>query len=528
MPSERPAHFYLAEGITPPGYAYRSVLQNPQEMAIGPDGLLYVADWLGRHIVRVAPDGTMNAIETWRDPNFLGGGPRCVAFSPDGTLYSCDHGHIYRFGADGLIETSLALTEGTFIGSIAFSSSGELFYTDRNTGTVHHWNASGPPDTVATGIPNAEHMAFGRDGTLYVSQMSMNRVVQVNVTTGQVSDFLSGDLGNDPLFLAIDAQGDIWIHGTNTLVRLTPDGTRKPHTVAGEFPIYPPGGIVFDAHGNLWMGCYNSLLRRLDLTNPGEPDPSFKVTIVSPGFYATSLTLGLDGSLYAAESNSHRFLRINHEDEAETLAENLPFGNFALATDHLGKIYLGLPTGTIVFYEGDGVLSDFAAVPTFSMVFAEDENLYAIAGEFFQPKSLVRVSDAGQVTTLATAIDGIPFGTSQAHISRAPGGLYIFTEQDCNLFLTGLDGQGRLIANLTSVTGVCLPVAMASAPNGDIYYLAHGAYTLYRIDPQGNATEFAYSLLGDPWAMVVSPDGQWLYVAEAGAIDKFPLTEAVP
>jgi len=69
---------------------------------------------------------------------------------------------------------------------------------------------------------------------------------------------------------------------------------------------------------------------------------------------------------------------------------------------------------------------------------------------------------------------------------------------------------------------------MASAPNGDIYYLAHGAYTLYRIDPQGNATEFAYSLLGDPWAMVVSPDGQWLYVAEAGAIDKFPLTEAVP
>jgi hypothetical protein len=163
-------------------------------------------------------------------------------------------------------------------------------------------------------------------------------------------------------------------------------------------------------------------------------------------------------------------------------------------------------------------------------VFAEDEALYAIKGSYNQPKSLVRISGVGQYQTVATAIDGIPFGTSESHISPAPGGLYIFTEQECNLFFTDLEGQGRLIANLTSLAGSCYPVAMTAAPNGDIYYIAHGthAYTLYRIDPQGNAVEFAYSLLGDPWAMVVSPDGQWLYIAEAGAIDKIPLTGIIP
>jgi len=67
---------------------------------------------------------------------------------------------------------------------------------------------------------------------------------------------------------------------------------------------------------------------------------------------------------------------------------------------------------------------------------------------------------------------------------------------------------------------------MAASPiSGDIYFIPHGPYTLYRIDPDGISNIVATEIYGDPWGMVVSKDGQWLYIAESGAIDKIPIPE---
>jgi hypothetical protein len=88
--TERPGHVLLADNSLA-GYAYRLFLQNVTGMAWGPDNMLYVADMEGRHVVRVAKDGTMDDLPFWKtrtefsDVHALG--PNDVNFDSKGNLY---------------------------------------------------------------------------------------------------------------------------------------------------------------------------------------------------------------------------------------------------------------------------------------------------------------------------------------------------------------------------------------------------------------------------------------------------------
>jgi glucose/arabinose dehydrogenase len=248
--------------------------------------------------------------------------------------------------------------------------------------------------------------------------------------------------------------------------------------------------------------------------------------VMSAGMETSSLGLGLEGELYAANLNDNTLWRINSDGTTAVLARNLPNGRVATAVDDSGMIYLGLPTGEIVRLNPDGTPAHYARLMTRSMVFGGDGALYAIVGNDGQPRSIARITGVDTFSTLAEQIGGISLGRGEVHISPAlDKGFYVVTESERNLFFVGYDGQGHLIANLSSLGGGGGgPVVMAASPvTGEIYFIPHGPYKLFRIDPQGNAEEYATGIYGDPWGMVVSRDGQWLYVAESGAIDKIPL-----
>ena len=384
-------------------------------------------------------------------------------------------------------------------------------------------------------LPQAEHLVFGLDGTLYLTRMGHPDLLKLNVDTGQVEVFVPGICGPDPCFLAVDHEGDIWVRGLATLYQFTPAGEPKPFIVDGE--TYPGGyynwstsaGIAIDDEGGLWVASTGSKLLRLVPIIPGTRDPEFTMETISPGIQASDIAIDSNGSIYAADINTGQVLKINPGGDAKLLVSLKSLGSMAIAVDKNDAVYLAKPQGEIVLVEEDSSLSHYATVSTRRMVFAANDVLYAVSGDFGQPKSIVSITGIDMVQTLVDQIDGIPLGNGDAIITPAlDQGLYVYTEWDRNLFFVDFEGQGHLIVNLSDLSNGA-PVAMTASPvSGDIYFIPHGRYTLYRIDSQGNHQLLSNNGFVDPTGMVVSQDEKYLYVAESGAIGIIPLSEISP
>ena len=197
--TERLGHVQLSGSNAPADYAYRAFLQIPVGVAWGADGFLYVADWTGRHVVRVAKDGTMDDLPFW-NPAWTTGydGPRDVAFDSHGTLYVNDHDRIFRVDTDGSVtelEGVLPNPQEGPLGSLAISPKDELYYSDRaQGGALYKWTPASGRELVLEGLSSPDDMVFGLDGTLFVTQRPQGQVLKVDLTTGAVSTFDRGCL----------------------------------------------------------------------------------------------------------------------------------------------------------------------------------------------------------------------------------------------------------------------------------------------------------------------------------------------
>jgi RHS repeat-associated protein len=146
--------------------ATEALLGGPVGIAVGPDGSLYIGDFLGKRVFRVGPDGilTIMAGSPNAQSGYSGdGGPATqallntlygVAMGPDGSLYIGDNGNqrVRRVGPDGIIST--------VAGNGTFGYSGE-----------------GGPATQASLVPY--HVAVAPDGGLFIADSSNRRILRV-------------------------------------------------------------------------------------------------------------------------------------------------------------------------------------------------------------------------------------------------------------------------------------------------------------------------------------------------------------
>lgn len=545
--TERPRHFNVTRSDAEAGYLYRNFLQSASGgFALGPDGCLYVVDGLGRHVVRLALDGAMSDLGIWRDPTmWVEDGPEFVAFDSAGTLYLSDYSGVYCVGSDGSVE-QVARADGGAVFGLAISPADELYYTNRWRRQLLTVGADGCSHVVVSGMKRPQALCFASDGMLYVSlfigEVGENQgIAKIDIKTGAVEEFFGNvTRGREVVLLAVDGDGDLWARAGNTLYQISPDGTPKPFQVNGriysgdveELDLGTSGGIAVDDQGRIWIGSYTAQIWRLDPVL--GRDDEMTLTLVVPGFLASDLEVDRNGNIYAYNVNPHPgelwrispdgnvdvVLFVDHQDRAadEKFA--------ALATDDAGNLYIGLPSGEIKRRDANGTLMRYAWLPerVEHLAFGSDDCLYAVAGQLGGRKTIFRIVNMNNYEPFLSQLGGQPISGWDILIEAAPdGGFYVYESSQGKVYNVAFDGQARVVAEVDGVT------AMATSRKGNTFLVVHGTespypdYSVLRMGPAGQIEVYATGVCGDPQALVISPDGRWLYVAENGAIDKIEL-----
>jgi streptogramin lyase/fibronectin type 3 domain-containing protein len=215
-------------------------------------------------------------------------------------------------GAGGLVQSQ----------GLAFGPDGSLYVSSQNTQSVLRFDGKtgaflGPfVPTGAGGLELPMGLTFGPDGALYVSSFGTNSILRFDGKSGAFQGaFVPGSTRrlDGPTGLAFGPDGNLYVGsaGNNSVVRF--DGrtgayidTVVPGTGIG---IYGPIGPVFGPDGNLYAGNFysNSIFRYEGRT--GAPLGVF-VSAGSGGLSGpTSMAFGPDGALYVASSDYDSVLR---------------------------------------------------------------------------------------------------------------------------------------------------------------------------------------------------------------------------
>jgi WD40 repeat protein len=159
----------------------KEVLSNPNDLAIAPDGSIYIIDASGNSLLRYMPGGEVEVVKAW-DNNPV---PTGIAFGPDGSYYVSflsgfpfaeGSATIELYSAEGeLVTTFEGLTSLT---SLLWASSGDLYAVQYAVFGEQGWAADSgkvlavTPDgvfTVAEGLNFPYDITETPDGALAVS-----------------------------------------------------------------------------------------------------------------------------------------------------------------------------------------------------------------------------------------------------------------------------------------------------------------------------------------------------------------------
>jgi hypothetical protein len=187
----------FAEGRT----ATQSQLESPEGVAVGVDGSVYIADSGSemRRVLRVDPTGAittaagnggtsttlLNAPATQTSLT-----PQDVAIGPDGSLFIATTGRVFRVGADGLLRLVAGQVSGGstaegvpastadfgFIEGIAVGPDGTVYIADINGDRIRQV----APEGIITTVVGTGAQGFSPDGTL-PRQADLNAPVGVAV-----------------------------------------------------------------------------------------------------------------------------------------------------------------------------------------------------------------------------------------------------------------------------------------------------------------------------------------------------------
>jgi RHS repeat-associated protein len=490
------------------GPATAARISDIYDVALGPDGALYIADFSNHRIRRVGPDGIIttvagNGVNGWAGD----GGPATqaaigypwgLAVGPDCSIYiASDWNVIRKVSPDGTITTVAG--NGTW-----------------------GYSGDGGPATLAQ-INYPDGVALGPDGSLYIEDI-YNYAIRRVTPDGIMSTFAGGGgFGNGFSAMSADAPRPSLQERADT---------RLKAQSAGEFDVTEEGSAPADGAE---AGAMAAAADVGAMASEGDGGPATDVYLNIP--YAVSVAR--DGTVYISEAGASRVRQVAPDGIITTVTGSL-YG-FRGDGGPAAAAWLRGPWGVTVAPDGSLYISDTsnrrvrriaAPLPGFSAsditVASEDGALLyqfsatgrhlrtldahtGVARRTFDYDSagrLVRMTDAeGRATLVERDGNGNPTGVVSADGIRTALAL-------------GADGYLASVANPAGET-----VALSYAPGGLLTRLT---------DAVGNAYVFEYDAQGmlaadtDPaggtkrLARTAAPDaGGFSAMAAAGTVSSF-------
>lgn len=306
------------------GPATQAELALPNGIAVGPDGSLYIADYYDQRVRRVSSDGIITTVAGSGNYGFAGdgssataallAGPADVALGPDGSLYiaDADNARIRRVSPENIITTYAG------------------------TGRVSYGGDGGP--AAAADMRYPINLTLGIDGALYIADIDDHRIRRVGPDGIITTVAGTGTLGSEgdgglpvqtqlayPSGIAVDSIGLLYIadsdnHRVRAFPTVNTSGDAAP--LATSFQLVNPTGIAiqkievdFDGDGIIDFtttdpGAALSFLYR----TPGVYNARFIVTDTTGKVYTVTLSIVVKDT-----ADTDRLLRGIYTDMLERL-----------------------------------------------------------------------------------------------------------------------------------------------------------------------------------------------------------------
>ena len=436
----------------------------PAAGAIGPDGSIYFPDITAYRIRKIAPNGIVTTIAGTGVSGFSGDGGQAteaqikmvvnVAVGPDGSVYLSDpyNGRIRKVNPQGIITTVASVG----CHGIAVGPDGSVYCADFGVHKVHQvWpdgrvvtiagtgeqcplvnNAcgdGGPSTSARLGSPMG--LAVGPDGSLYIADSYGYRIRRVGpdgiirAVAGRIATSSSyylapedGDGGpateaklDNPHAVAVGRDGSVYIAGFGAIRRVGPDGIITKY--AGQED------------------------RNMGYSGDGGPATQAKFRSID------GVAMGPDGSLYLFDFSNNRIRRVGSilpSFDASDIAIAAEDGTVVYRFDQRGRHLstVNALTGAVVLqfeYDGGGLLNRITDAHGNATTIGRSGNTITITGPYGQ-QTLLGLNGSGYLEAVTNP------ASETTHYGYDSGGLLTaVVSPQLKSYSFSYDSSGRLI-----------------------------------------------------------------------------------
>lgn len=508
---------FLGDG----GPAVRASLTRPSDVAVDPQGNLYIADRNSLRIRRVSPDGMITTVAGNGRASFSGdsgpatqaglSSPKGIAVDGSGNLYIADHHRIRRVSSKGIITTVAGTGQPGLSGDggparqaqlndpngLHADAAGNLYIADTYNHRIRKIGPDGKISTVAgSGAVGRYEGGFSGDGAA-ATDARLN--LPHDVALDDSGAFSIADSGNHRI-RKVGAEGNI-----STVAGSEGRGYSGDGSLATQAQLNDPRSIAFGPLGSLYIAEYlNRRIRKVErdgqiqtvagtgsVDSPQEDGPALQVRLRNPSGVAVDPA----GYLYIAEFTGDRVRKLGADGILTTVAGgDIGDGRNALqasleypegvALDRSGQLFIADSRAhRIRKVDGNGVITTVAGVGP--MEVTEPNHGSPVGGDWSGDGLPAAQSSISSPVAVTIDSEGRPVILESTRLRRIDGEGKLRT-------LAGLPPPDREpYPSIALYTPLYSPHDVVADGSGNFYVSEWNGHRVKKITPDGKYTIYA-------------------------------------